>query len=248
MFIRGVQIRNTLYGPNRDGIDVEACSNVMISDCDIYTCDDAICIKNGEGVAAVPVSRNITVTNCVLCTTCNALKIDSGVGQVRFENITFSNCALYSDLSPQDSGNSKHYRHLQDFRATSGIHIDSGYEGPEIAGVVISNISMQNQRAPFFMRVSSRTDKAGHTLPGKLREVLIDNVQATGQVLTSSITGLPNHNIENISLSHIRISSRERGKREWAHRRIPEFPHNYPDAFMLGSLPLTASIAVTCVA
>lgn len=66
---------------------------------------------------------------------------------------------------------------------------------------------------------------------------MIDNVQATGQVLTSSITGLRSHDIEDISLTNIRITSSGRGELEWAHRRVPEFEHNYPDAFMLGPLP-----------
>ena len=43
--IRGISIRNPIYGPNCDGIDPTCCQNVFISDCDIATADDTICLK-----------------------------------------------------------------------------------------------------------------------------------------------------------------------------------------------------------
>jgi hypothetical protein len=66
---------------------------------------------------------------------------------------------------------------------------------------------------------------------------MIDNVHATGAILTSSITGLPGHDVENISLTNIRIHTEEGGKQEWTNRMIPELAPQYPEARMFGRLP-----------
>ena len=75
VFIRGIMIRNPVIGPNTDGIDPTGCRNVFISDCLIDTGDDAICLKSENPYGGeVRVSKNITITNCVLTCCCNGLK------------------------------------------------------------------------------------------------------------------------------------------------------------------------------
>jgi polygalacturonase len=73
--IEGIRIHNPLEGPNTDGIDIDSSQNVSISDCKIVTGDDAIVLKNTNIEERKQTTRNITVTNCVLTTPCNAFKI-----------------------------------------------------------------------------------------------------------------------------------------------------------------------------
>jgi hypothetical protein len=77
---------------NADGIDVDSCQNVRISDCNIRTSDDAICIKVTK-TSKKRLCRNIVVTNCVLGTDESALKLGSET-HGRFEDIVFSNCTV----------------------------------------------------------------------------------------------------------------------------------------------------------
>ena len=65
---------------------------------------------------------------------------------------------------------------------------------------------------------------------------MIDNVRATGAILTSSITGIPGSAVRDVSLSNIRIETAEGGKREWIDRKIPEKTNAYPEARMFGRL------------
>jgi polygalacturonase len=223
VFIRGISIRNPIIGPNTDGIDATGCRNVFISDCSIETGDDCICLKSENPYGRdVRVSKNIVITNCVLTCCCNGLKFGTAT-RGGYENVTFSNSVIYNDdVDPAA-------------RVISGIAIEM-VDGGWIEGVAISNIRMQRVRTPIFIRRGNRTPRADGT-PGTLRGVTIDNVHATGAILTSSVTGLPGFDVEDVSLSHIRIDSEERGRQEWVDHAIPEVPKAYPEARMFGRLP-----------
>jgi hypothetical protein len=107
--ITAIRLLNDLRLPNCDGIDPDHCRNVRISDCHIQAGDDCIVIKNRAESADGGPSENITVTNCVLCSTSAAVKIGTeSVGD--FRNITFQNCVVRSSnrglaIQLRDSGN-----------------------------------------------------------------------------------------------------------------------------------------------
>ncbi|MFZ5830391.1 MAG: glycoside hydrolase family 28 protein, partial [Planctomycetota bacterium] len=90
-----VVIRNPLYGPNTDGIDINSCIDVEVRGCDIITGDDGVVLKSTEPGHDHP-SRNITVEDCRIWSACNTLKIGTETHD-RFENIVFRNCHLYCD-------------------------------------------------------------------------------------------------------------------------------------------------------
>ena len=73
---------------------------------------------------------------------------------------------------------------------------------------------------------------------GKFRNVIISNIVATGVgKIGCSITGLPGHPIENVTLSNIRISFPGGGGEADARKQAPEKPEAYPEATMFGVLP-----------
>ncbi|MHC4808427.1 MAG: glycoside hydrolase family 28 protein, partial [Planctomycetota bacterium] len=87
--ISGITVRSVVNA-NNDGINIDSCHRVIISDCNIRSGDDAIVLKS---TSARP-CRNVTVSNCVLSTRCNALKMgtESNGG---FENIVITGCSIY---------------------------------------------------------------------------------------------------------------------------------------------------------
>ena len=66
---------------------------------------------------------------------------------------------------------------------------------------------------------------------------MIDNLHATGSILTSSVVGLPGFPVEDVTLANIHIESEESGPADWASRPIPEKSESYPEAHMFGRLP-----------
>jgi polygalacturonase len=220
--IDGIRIRNFVFGPNTDGLDITCCTNVFVSNCDIATGDDAICIKSESpyGGPVLP-TRNITITNCVLTTSCNGLKMGTAT-RGAFENIVFSNSVLYSEPTSPVNG-----------RIIGGINVEM-VDGGSVDGVVISNIRMQNVRCPIFVKLAHRTPHEGTFL----RNVLIEGIDATGADITSNITGVPGAlRPTDITVSNCRIRTIAAGKPEWINLTPPERAADYPESREMGHTP-----------
>ncbi len=220
VLIRGIRVRNPIYAPNTDGMDVTACRNVFVSDCDIATGDDAICIKSENPYGELLPTKNITVTNCVISTCCNGFKVGTST-HGRVENIVFSNSVVYNEsTAPLNE------------RATSGIALEV-VDGGSMSGVLISNIQMENARTPLFVRL-------GRRIPGQgsfLRGIRFEQIHATGALLTSSITGLPGLPVEDVVIANSSFQMSEHGSAAWTRAEVPENAERYPEARMFGRLP-----------
>jgi len=221
VLIEGIRVRNPFWGPNTDGMDITACRNVFVSNCDIIGGDDGICLKSEDPYGSdVPVSKNITITNCVVSSASNGFKMGTATHGA-FENIVFSNSVLYSDNDSPVMN-----------RIIGGINIET-VDGGSVDGVVVSNIRIQNARTPIFVRLGQRT-KGADTF---LHNVLIEGVDAVGAIVTSSITGVPELRPTDITISDCRIRTVEQGPAHWGHREIPEVADHYPESSMMGRLP-----------
>jgi polygalacturonase len=221
--IHGISIKNPVDGPNTDGIDITGCQNVTVSDCSVATGDDAICLKSENPYGPEPrLLKNIQVTNCHLTTCCNGFKLGTS-SEGGFENITFSDSVVYNNEVPYKE------------RVISGVALEV-VDGGWIDGVIVRNIQMQRSRTPIFIRLENR--KRVHDYPQHgLRNVKIENVEATEALLASSITGLPSMDVRDVTLSHIRVANVLHGRREWVGRSVPEKESAYPEARMFGMLP-----------
>ncbi len=101
--IKNVTIRADRAVRNSDGLDIDACKNVEISNCDIYTGDDSIAIRaaggrTGRKIGAGVLSRenvceNISVSNCRLSSTTCGVRLGVGNGEIR--NIRLQNLEMY---------------------------------------------------------------------------------------------------------------------------------------------------------
>ncbi|HWB84615.1 MAG TPA: glycoside hydrolase family 28 protein [Bryobacteraceae bacterium] len=214
--ITGVSVHSRV-NKNNDGIDIDSCSGVRISDCDIVSGDDAIVLK----ATADRPCRDVVVTNCVLSTLCNALKLgtESNGG---FENIAFNNCTVYDTR-------------------LAGVALEM-VDGGTLSQVVVTGITMRNVKCPLFIRLGNRARPIEPNGPrpgmGALRDVVIQGIEASGGSLVgSSITGLPGHRAQNITLRDVSLSFQGGGTAQDADRVVPENPECYPEHSMFGTLP-----------
>jgi polygalacturonase len=213
--VTGVTVRS-LVNHNNDGINIDSCRRVIISDCNIESGDDAIVLKS----TSARVCQDVVVSNCVLSSRCNALKMgtESNGG---FKNIVITGCSIYDTR-------------------LAGVALEI-VDGGTMDRVVVSNITMNKIGAPIFLRLGNRARpfKKDMETPGigVMRNITISNIEATGANSTGcAISGLPEAKIENLTLSNLRLSFDGGGTKADAERDIPENPAGYPEYSMFGRL------------
>jgi len=116
---------------NTDGIDIDCCRFVTVSDCNIETGDDAITFRCASQRLKIPkVCEYITVTNCNLAVSASAFRVGVGFGRIR--HVRVSNITV--------------------LRAGSGIHFMTSYCGHGeafIEDVNFSGVSMYDTGWPI---------------------------------------------------------------------------------------------------
>jgi polygalacturonase len=188
--IRNCYIYTSLEaGVNADGLDIDGCKNVTISDCIIETGDDAIVLKSTLTRNRSEDCENITVTNSVLTSTSAALKIGTET-YGDFRNIVFSNCVV------KDSN-----------RGFSIVVRDGG----TVQDVLVSNITMElNRKAfyywgdadPIWLVIKKRSE---NSKVGVIKNISFDHIIAHGQG-TSKLEGYQGSKLKNISLNNIQLN------------------------------------------
>jgi polygalacturonase len=67
--VRNITVRNPHYSANGDGIDIDACENVILTGSSFDVGDDAICIKSGkdeDGRNHARKCRNLIISDCTV--------------------------------------------------------------------------------------------------------------------------------------------------------------------------------------
>lgn len=234
-------IDNVKIDTNRDGINVDCCRNVRISNCTINSPnDDAIVLKSSYALGYARATENVTITNCQVTGYDEGTFLDGTFGRTQerapdrggvtgrikfgtesnggFKNITISNCV---------------------FERCRGLALET-VDGGLLEDVTISNITMRDiVNAPFFLRLGRRMRGPEGVPVGKLRRVNIANVIVYGadSRYASMIMGIPGHDVEDIRLSNIRILVKGGAAQEQALVQVPELETDYPDPRMFGQIP-----------
>ena len=101
--IRGLDVRT--IGPNADGLDIDSCDNVLVTECTFETGDDCISIKSGKGQQAVDIGipcQNVTITKCTMLGghACVALgsEISGGIKNIVVRDCVFKNMHRAFDI------------------------------------------------------------------------------------------------------------------------------------------------------
>jgi polygalacturonase len=217
IIVERVTIRTRTTGlANNDGIDLDSCEGARISDCDVESGDDALCIK---ATSIVP-SRDIVATGCKLSTKCNAIKLGTeSIGD--YSNIRISQC---------------------DVRDTkmAGIAIYA-VDGAHTEGISISDITMTGVTVPISLRLGARlkTFREGDVkkTTGTLRNVTLKNIRATGvERIGILVNGVPGHAVENLTLENIDLTLPGGGTTEDSKLQLAEMESAYPEMSMFGKV------------
>jgi polygalacturonase len=235
LFIDGLTIDT-----DRDGMDIDCCRNVRVSNCAVNSpWDDAICPKSSFSLGTARPTQNVTIANCyvsgcwelgtLLDGTHKRITDPAYAGQTGriklgtetnggFSNIAISNCV---------------------FEGCQGLALES-VDGAILEDIAITNLTMRDiVSCPIFLRLGSRLRGPAGVPTGALRRVLISGVVAhnSASKICSILSGVPGHAIEDVKLSDIFLDH-QGGQDEAAARiAVPENADKYPDPAMFGAMP-----------
>jgi polygalacturonase len=246
--VDNLTVDNVKMDTNRDGIDVDACRNVRLSNLTVNSpFDDGICLKSSYGLGIARATENVTITNCQV----------SGYDEGTYLDGTCKRTVKYGgarDRGPtgrikfgtESSGGFRNITIANSvFDYCRGLAIESVDGGP-IEDVTVDNISMRDiAGAPIFIRRGNRARTPGAPPPGVIRRISVSHVVASGVSNAQGIliSGIPGYPIEDLRLSDIRVDYAGGGTREDAALVPEEKERDYPEPDMFGRIPAYALFA-----
>jgi polygalacturonase len=193
----------------RDGIDVDACRNVRISNTSVNAPnDDAIVLKSSFALGAPRATENVVITNSLVSGFDVGTMLDGSFGRTSVAAPDRDGPTGRIKLGTESNGA---FRNIAisnvTFTRSRGLALET-VDGATIEDVTISNVAMREvSNAPIFLRLASRMRGPAGTPVGALRRVTISNVVVSDADprYAAMIVGIPGHQVEDVRLSNIRI-------------------------------------------
>jgi hypothetical protein len=234
VIIDGITVDSKSYW-NNDGIDIVDCDSVSITNSYFDAADDGICLKSHS---ADFICQNVFIHNNTVRTSANGIKFGTA-SYGGFRNIRIINNLVFDT-----------YRSAITFAAVDGGIVED---------IIVDSLRSINTGNVIFLRIGER--RAGKK--GKMRNISISNVYAEvpaskpdagynyegpvedlpRNISPSSIVGMPDVKIENVSLKNIVIHYPGGGNPAYAKAgldeldKVPELVANYPEFSMFKELP-----------
>jgi len=220
---------------NNDGVDIVDCDSVVVSNSYFDAADDGICLKSH---ATNFICQNVLVYNNTVRTSANGIKFGT-VGRGGFRNIRIIRNVVFDT-----------YRSAITFAAVDGGIVES---------IVVDSLRSINTGNVIFLRIGERSGNRKGTMTGVTISNVYAEVPATKpdagynyegpvedlprNISPSSIVGMPDAPIENITLRNIEIHYPGGGNPQYAKvgldelDKVPELGKNYPEFSMFKELP-----------
>ena len=239
--VDNLTIDNLKIDTDRDGMDIDCCQNVRVSNCTVNSpWDDGICPKSSYALGYARATRNVTIADCFV-TGCYQLGtvLDGswkkfpagarayGTGRIKcgtesnggFINITITGCV---------------------FEGCQGYALET-VDGALLEDIAITNTTMRDLISPpLFLRLGARLrGPKDTTRVGTLKRVLISNLVCHNAPMrvTSILSGIPGYAIEDVKLSNIYVENLGGATPDAAKIQPPEKEDSYPEPTMFGPMP-----------
>ncbi len=236
-----VRIDGLTVDTDRDGIDIDACRDVKVTNCIVNAPkDDAIVLKSSMALQEPRFCEEVSVIGCktsgyLLGTVVDGtyqpspyMSVDDvGVlGRIKlgtdsvagFRNIMIADCVCEN---------------------TRGLQLGA-IDGGILEDVTFSNIQLRNPvNHPIFVRLSARNRAPKGNGPSQVRRVRFSGINVSGAPgpYASGVVGIPGGIIEDVSFTDIHVRSAGGGTREDAAREIEERPKSSLEPSFMKTFP-----------
>ena len=252
--VDNLTIDNLRIDTNRDGIDIDCCRNVRVSNCSVNSpWDDAICPKSSFALGYARTTENVTISDCYVTGAYEMGSMLDGtwkrwpadqVAQARVKPYFPKEFNGSIKLGTESNGGFKNIAVSNCvFDGSKGFAVESS-DGAWIEGITFSGITMHDcTNTPLFLRLGARMRGPAGVPVGRLRGVTIADVVSYSSASRLSgggiISGIPGHAIEDIKIHDVYLESIGGGTKEMAALQPPESIRDkpWPDPDMFGNIP-----------
>ena len=215
--IQNIKVDSGKLTPNRDGIDIVDCHDVLIENCDIKSEDDGICFKSGSEYGC----KDIVVKNCVI----DKLNVNAG------NAFKLGTDGLGSFINFDVSG-----LIIKNVKQNSAIAIES-MDGAVIDNISVSDCTITNSGQAIFILLANRNRTVPGRKPriGSISNIYFKNITGTDftQQYPSIITGIKGHHIQNITFENLNFMMK--GGINTTDQTVMEYDGKYPEGSKFGN-------------
>jgi hypothetical protein len=233
-------IDNITVDTNRDGIDIDCCRDVRVTNCRVNAPhDDGIVVKASYALGREVVCENISITNCHTSGFETGSVLDGSYRLSDYRSVDDMGVLGRIKLGTESNGGFRNIL-ISDCSCenTRGILVGV-VDGGVLEDVVVSNIILRNPvNHPLFVRQAARLRAPAGTTVGACRRVRFDNIQVSGADgrYPCGVQGIPDAPVMDVSFSNLHVVSTGGGTTEDAARTPKEKREASLEVSFMGTL------------
>ena len=232
--VDNLTIDNLTIDTDRDGMDIDCCHNVRVSNCTVNSpWDDGICPKSSYALGYARATENVTITNCyvtgsyelgtVLDGTFKKFAPDVPRARAPAASSAAPNPTAASTTSPSPTASSKAAAASRSKASTARSAKTSPSPTSPCATSSTPHSSCASAPACAAPRRPPRSAPSAHP-----RRTIVVSYNS-GSRLCSILSGIPDYPIEDVKLSNIYIQHAGRWHADVAKIVMPEDMKKYPE-------------------
>jgi polygalacturonase len=252
--VDNLTIENLLIDTDRDGLDIDCCRNVRVSNCTVNSpWDDAICPKSSYALGYARPTDNLTIANNYVTGAYELGSVIAGTWKKFPDDAHVSRNGRIKCGTESNGG----FRNItitgNVIEGCKGISLESS-DGAYLEDIAITGNTMRDiVDAPLFLRLNRRNRNPKETIrTGTLRRVLIANLVSYNSASSTSslLSGIAANLIEDVKLSNcyfdhqplpttMRVNWGDQSKPmpDWRTIHVPELEDAYPELLRFGPTP-----------
>lgn len=234
-------LRDLVVDTNRDGLDIDACRDVLVTGCRVNTPnDDAIVLKSSLALGEIIPTERVVIEHCEVSGFDPGTMLDGTFGRTQLVSPDQDRVTGRIKLGTESNGGFKDIT-IRDCRfvRSRGLALET-VDGGVLENVVAERLTLTEvTTAPIFLRVGARGRGPEGASLSAMRDIVLRNITATDILsdYAATIAGLPDSPIQNVTLENIRLTYRGGGPAAWTERRPGDLPDAYPEPSMFGPTP-----------
>lgn len=252
--VDNLMIDNLTIDTNRDGLDIDCCRNVRVSNCSVNSpWDDAIVPKSSYALGYRRATENVTISNCYVTGAYQLGTMLDGTWK-RWPTGKAEQAKVKPYFPKEFNGSIKlgtesngAFKNIVIsncvFDGSKGFAVESS-DGAVIEGITFSDISMRDcTNTPLFLRLGARMRGPAGIPIGRIRGVILSDIVSYNSVArlggSGILSGIPGHAIQDVKIHDVYFEHQGGGTEAMAKRVPPESIHDrpWPDPDMFGDIP-----------